>query len=77
MTSTIKMETSRKAEWKNAAFLGIGRKVLIHRKIEMTAVFMYNFLYTYPDPVYPRRWVFRVGFQTSDLAFFKTKPTYK
>jgi hypothetical protein len=50
-------------QWRDAAFLGLGRKVVIHPKVEMTAVFVYNFLYEHPDPVYPKRWSFRVGFQ--------------
>lgn len=59
--------------WKNAAFLGLGRKLKIHPRVEMTAVFLYNLTYEYGDPVYPRRWNFRIGFQSSDLAFFKRK----
>lgn len=68
-----KTETGTKRLWKNAAFLGIGRKLRLHRKLEVTAICMYNFLYEHPDPVYPKRWTFRIGVQTTDLAFFKPK----
>ena len=71
-----KKEASSHLAWKNAAFLGLGRKVRIHPKIEMTMTFLYNFLYDHPDPVYPKRWNVRVGIQTSALAMFKSKPTF-
>ncbi|HYG04338.1 MAG TPA: hypothetical protein VD927_17945 [Chryseosolibacter sp.] len=58
-------------KWRNAAFLGAGRKLTLHKHAEMTVIFMYNFLYRHPDPVYPRRWMISLRFQTSELAFLK------
>lgn len=57
--------------WRNAAFLGAGRKLTLHKRAEMTVIFMYNFLYKHPDPVYPRKWMISLRFQTSDVAFLK------
>jgi hypothetical protein len=73
-----KTETNIKRTWKNAAFIGVGRKFSIHPKVEMTAIFMYNLLYEYNDPIYPKRWSFKIGFQTTELAMFKKpKATFK
>jgi hypothetical protein len=62
--------------WKNAAFAGVGRKFMIRPKLEMTVLMLYNFFHDIKDPVYPRAWNVRVGFQTSELAFFKAKPRF-
>ena len=62
--------------WKNVFLAGAGRKFRVHKKIEMTTLVAYNFLHQYQDPVYPTRWVVRIGFQTSELAFLKRKPAY-
>ncbi|HTJ51988.1 MAG TPA: hypothetical protein VL443_21150 [Cyclobacteriaceae bacterium] len=59
--------------WKYVFLAGVGKKITIHPKVEMTLVFAYNFLYKPNDPIYPRPWVVRVGFQTSDLAMLKRK----
>jgi hypothetical protein len=72
-TGITKNEFSSSRSWKTAAFLGIGRKFSIRKNVEMTMIFMYNFLYDHPDPIYPKRWNLKIGFQTSDLAFFKAK----
>jgi hypothetical protein len=64
-------ETFSARSWKNAAFLGVGRKFRLHQKLEMTTSFLYNFLYDHNDPIYPKRWNFRIGFQSSELAFLK------
>ncbi len=63
--------------WKPAAILGIGRKFAVHKKIDMTVTALYNFLYRYPDPVYPRAFFVRVGFQLSNIALVKKKPELK
>lgn len=60
--------------WNQALLAGVGRKFAVHRKIDMTLVFAYNFLHEPNDPVYPRPWVIRVGFQTSELAMMKKRP---
>ncbi len=68
----FKQDADKKTRlWKSAFFLGVGRRFMIHPKVEMTLVFMYNFLHEPHDPIYPRPWSIRVGFQTSELAFFK------
>jgi hypothetical protein len=66
-----KNENESKRIWKNAAFLGVGRKFMVSARVEMTVVMMYNFLHENFDPVYPKAWVVRVGFQGSQLAFLK------
>lgn len=57
--------------WRSAAFAGVGRKIVIHSKIEMTVIAMYNFMHKSNDPIYPRPFVVRIGFQTSELALRK------
>lgn len=59
--------------WKNAAFAGIGRKIAVHKKVEMTVLVVYNFLHRQHDPVYPRPLVIKVGFQTSEIAMLKKR----
>jgi hypothetical protein len=63
--------------WKNAAIAAIGRKTSISRKIDMTMLVGYNFFHEPNDPVYPNQWIFRVGFQLSDLALMKRQPDAK
>jgi hypothetical protein len=63
--------------WKNAAIAAIGRKTSISRKIDMTMLVGYDFFHQPNDPVYPQAWIFRVGFQLSDLALMKRKPDLK
>jgi hypothetical protein len=60
-----KLESLNASTWKNAAFIGVGKKFRVHPKVEMTSVVVYNLLFDYPDPVYPKRWNFRVGVQRS------------
>jgi hypothetical protein len=66
-----KSESTSARIWHNAAFVGVGRKVTIHSKIEMTVIAMYNLIHKANDPVYPRPFVVRIGFQTSELALLK------
>jgi hypothetical protein len=68
-----RLETQGPREWKNAAFVGIGRRFSVHKKIEMTVLMMYNILHKNNDPIYPRPFVVKVGFQTSELAMLKKK----
>jgi hypothetical protein len=63
--------------WSPAAFLGVGRKFAVHKKVDMTVVAMYNFLHKTGDPIYPRPFVVRFGFQLSEIAFLKKKPDIK
>ena len=57
--------------WKPAALLGVGRKLSVHKKIDMTIVAIYNIMHTQGDPIYPKPFVVRVGFQLSDIAWLK------
>jgi hypothetical protein len=59
--------------WKNAFIAGVGKKMLIHKNIEMTMLVGYNFFRQANDPVYPRPLVVRAGFQLSELALLKRK----
>ena len=59
--------------WEKAFLLGVGRKMSIHPKIDMTLMAGYNFMYKQGDSVYTKPWVIRVGFQTSELAFLNKK----
>jgi hypothetical protein len=67
-------ETSEKGTkriWSEAIFVGVGKKLSIHKKMEMTCLVAYNFLHKPNDLVYPRPLVFRIGFQLSELALLK------
>lgn len=66
-------EIKSKRIWENTMLAGVGRKFLIHPKIEMTLMAGYNFLYSESDTIYPRPWVIRVGIQSSELAFLNKK----
>ncbi len=64
-----KVEESAKRLWENSMVIGIGRSFHITPKIEMLLMGGYNLLYDHKDTVYPRPWVIRVGFRSSELAF--------
>jgi hypothetical protein len=57
--------------WYNAAFVGVGRKISVHKNLEMTLLMMYNFIKAPNDPIYPRAFAVKMGFQTSELAMRK------
>ena len=63
------IEGNSQRTWEKTLLLGVGRKMLVHPKIEMTLMVGYNFLHQNGDTVFPKPWVVRVGFQTSELAF--------
>ncbi len=63
-----------KRSWKPAAFVGAGRRFSIHKKLDMTVSALYNVLHQSPDPIYPRPFIIRMGFQLSDVAMLKKKP---
>lgn len=63
--------------WKPAALLGVGRRFSLHKNVDMTVVALYNFLHSPGDPVYPRPFMVRFGFQLSDVALLKKKPDVK
>lgn len=62
-------EGNSQRAWEKTLVFGVGRKMLIHPKIEMTLMVGYNFMHQNGDTVYPKPWAIRVGFQTSELAF--------
>ncbi|MEI9917650.1 MAG: hypothetical protein WDO14_02485 [Bacteroidota bacterium] len=70
----VRLENTYKRIWRPAAFLGVGRTFSVHKKIDMTVAALYNFLYEHGDPIYPRPFVVRFGFQLSELALLKRKP---
>jgi hypothetical protein len=59
--------------WQNSWLLGAGKKVSVHRKLDMTVVLVYNFFHKPNDPLYPKPLTLRVGFQLSDVALVKRK----
>jgi hypothetical protein len=63
-----------KRSWKAAAFIGAGRRFSIHKKLDMTVSALYDILHQSPDPIYPRPFIIRMGFQLSDVAMLKKKP---
>lgn len=63
--------------WKPAVVIGIGKRFAIHSKVDMTMTAIYNVLNEEPDPVYPRAFMLRVGFQLSDIALLKPKAPIK
>ena len=70
----VKVEEGRTIRiWKNAFIAGVGKKMLIHKNIEMTMLVGYNFFHQANDPVYSRPLIVRVGFQLSELALLKRK----
>jgi hypothetical protein len=70
----VKVEEGRTLRiWKNAFIAGVGKRMLIHKNIEMTMLVAYNFSHQVNDPVYPRPFIVRVGFQLSELALLKRK----
>jgi len=70
----IKKEEGKSVRmWNDALFLGAGRKFTVHPKIEMTLIIAYNFLHQLSDPIYPKPWMVKVGFQTSELAMLKNR----
>jgi len=70
-------EGTSKRIWTPAAFVGAGRRFSVHKKVDMTVVALYNFLHKQGDPIYPRPFVVRFGFQLSELALLKSKPAIK
>lgn len=73
---TVKEGISQRI-WKPAALLGVGRRFSLHKNVDMTVVALYNFIHSPGDPVYPRPFMVRFGFQLSDVALLKKKPDVK
>lgn len=66
-----KVENNSIRIWKTAWLVGVGRKLTIHPKIQMTLLAAYNIVYQKNDPIYSNPWVVRVGFQTNELSMLK------
>lgn len=67
-------ETGVHRIWKNALFVGIGKKFSVNSKINMTLTLVYNIIHKNFDSVYPKPFAVRIGFQLSDIALLKKKP---
>jgi hypothetical protein len=77
-SSIMKSSSSDKIEneWKDNYFIGLGKKLLIHPKIYMTVTALYNLNSEDENPVHPKRFEVRTGFQLSELATRKKKIYY-
>jgi hypothetical protein len=62
--------------WRDNYFVGVGKRFLIHPKLYLTLTALYNLNNTDNNPVYPRRFQIRAGFQLSELATRKKKVYY-
>ena len=62
--------------WKDNVFLGVGRKFLIHPKVYFTVTALYNLNSEDQNPIHPRRFQMRMGFQLSELATRKKRVYY-
>lgn len=76
--SGIKATSSDKSRtlWKDNYFVGLGKKFLVHPKLYVTTTALYNLDNEPNNPVHPRRFEVRVGFQASELATRKRKVYY-
>ncbi len=76
--SGIKMNSNDKSNktWKDNYFIGVGKKFLIHPKLYLTTTALYNLNNEDNNPVHPRRFQMRIGFQVSELATRKKKIYY-
>lgn len=62
--------------WKDNYFVGVGKKFLVHPKLYLTLTALYNLNNEENNPVHPRRFQMRLGFQVSELATRKKKIYY-
>jgi hypothetical protein len=76
--SGIKMNSNDKSNktWKDNYFIGVGKKFLIHPKLYLTTTALYNLNNEDNNPVHPRRFQMRIGFQVSELATRKKRIYY-
>ncbi|MCS6973598.1 MAG: hypothetical protein N2044_05600 [Cyclobacteriaceae bacterium] len=63
-------------KWYGNYFIGAGRRLLIHPKIYLTITALYNLNGSLHNPIYPKRFQVRVGFQLSELATRKKRIYY-
>ena len=76
--SGIKRNSNDKSTktWKDNYFVGVGKKFLVHPKLYLTLTALYNLNNEENNPVHPRRFQMRMGFQVSELATRKKKIYY-
>ncbi len=76
--SGIKMTSNDKSNktWKDNYFIGAGKKFLVHPKLYLTLTALYNLNNEQNNPVHPRRFQMRLGFQVSELVTRKKKIYY-
>ena len=72
---TIKNERAHKTKVNNV-MVGLGRKFLLHPKVYMTLTAVYNLNPNDENPIHPRRFQIRSGFQLSELALRKKNINY-
>lgn len=71
-----KLNDHAKREWRNNYFVGIGKKILVHPKLYLNTTLLYNLNNEDKNPIHPRRFQIRFGFQLSELATRKERITY-
>jgi hypothetical protein len=72
----MKTDDHIKKQWKSNYFIGAGKKFLVHPKLYLTTTLLYNLNNDTKNPVHPRRFQVKVGFQLSELATRKKKIYY-
>jgi len=60
-------------KWVPGLFIGVGRKFPIHAKVDASVSILYNLVYDASKSPYSSPFVFRFGFQLSELALLKKK----
>jgi hypothetical protein len=70
---SISTETGNIINWQNSLLMGGGKTLSVTRKVDMTVVALYNFFYEPGNPLYPRPFVVRFGFQLSENALLRRK----
>ena len=72
-TGRASVEEGGQVQWQSSWLLGAGKKISIYHKLDMTVLALYNFFHEPGDPLYPKPFTIRVGFQLSDTALLKRR----
>lgn len=72
-TGFIFTEKGNHFTWQNSWLIGVGKKISVSSKLDMTILALYNFFHQSGDPLYPKPLSIRVGFQLSDNALLRKK----
>jgi hypothetical protein len=67
------VETKVVRLWEGTLLVGAGRKFSMGTRLESTLMVGYNFLHEKGNTVFPRPWIIRICFQTSELAMMKRR----